>query len=556
MLRTHCILPLALLSIVCSSGCAADTATQPGLAPAAICLPGSDPAPPWPMYHGPYTTFAPLRSGTALCDDLNQGAKLVWDAKARLGCAKTSSATWDGYIGLLSPPGSASTPILAEGKLYAASFRPVPSTIPTAVQTWFASEKFKPRIDAQRAAIDKLGGIGVFAGVVADDCLVAIDLATGAIAWEAVEAGQGINHPMGKRGGFGVSPAYAGGRVFWMGSSGRIYAHAAASGKKLWQADIGSIHQRREKAKSDGTYDDTMGMESSLVVVDDVVVVPDFIGANHSLIGLDQTTGAVRWTAPETLARQTTPRLFQAEGRSWLLATTANRDQSRLACIDPRDGAVRWTYTQDMTSVWFTLGGDDRVVAVNLRVDPAKVAAAGHAATAASGMARPALLRLSASGAALLWAAPDVPEWWLENRPDCCAFPRCFVAGDRLHYLMHHVGNPGEFALDLLIFSVADGTLLSTIATARKGHPDSFTFGIRPWEDRFLNVPDSAHSHRESFQIQFRSGEDFRTLGKLWIPPVWVTTGYMVPIETPYHAGRFYLRTRHGTVACIDIARR
>ena len=66
--------------------------------------------------------------------------------------------------------------------------------------------------------------------------LLAVEAKTGKIKWERIEKGQGHNRQGHKRGHWCVSPAYADGRVFSMGTAGLLYAYDAASGREMWTA--------------------------------------------------------------------------------------------------------------------------------------------------------------------------------------------------------------------------------------------------------------------------------------------------------------------------------
>ena len=85
----------------------------------------ADDAPAWPQANGPFGNFNPRQSGVKLVDDLAQ-AKQLWVSEFHdLGFAKGSSS---GFVNHLADanthPGTASGLIVAEGKVFASSFRP------------------------------------------------------------------------------------------------------------------------------------------------------------------------------------------------------------------------------------------------------------------------------------------------------------------------------------------------------------------------------------------------------------------------------------------------
>ena len=57
---------------------------------------------------------------------------------------------------------------------------------------------------------------------------------TGRTRWHAIERSKGMNHFTGKRGHWAVAPTYSAGRVFSVGTTGRLYAYHAKTGKRRW----------------------------------------------------------------------------------------------------------------------------------------------------------------------------------------------------------------------------------------------------------------------------------------------------------------------------------
>ena len=59
-----------------------------------------------------------------------------------------------------------------------------------------------------------------------------------------------MNHFTGKRGHWAVAPTYSAGRVFSVGTTGRLYAYHAKTGKRLWESNIGPWHEMAEEIKA------------------------------------------------------------------------------------------------------------------------------------------------------------------------------------------------------------------------------------------------------------------------------------------------------------------
>jgi outer membrane protein assembly factor BamB len=532
---------------------------------AADALATADPEPAWPMYHGPFGNFLARSYGVALRDVLGDDLKPVWTAKARLGMAKGRPWAWQGYIDNCVPPGSDAAPIIAQGMVFATSFRPrgpVPQKIVDELTTG-------PLKDKAARYIATCGSLDSLAGVTADDVCVAVDLDSGAIRWEAVEEGAGLSHPMGKRNGFGVSPAYAAGRVFCMGSTGNLYAYEAATGKKLWQADIGPHRQTLLKLREAGTHGPG-DMECSLVVAGDVVVAPVF--DQGSLAAYDQVTGAQRWRIAEALLGQTTPGLFR-DGQRTLVLAGARKSRSVtdgiIRCIDPADGKVLWTIAEGLAPPLSTLVANDGLLAVKLKADLSKVAYKGNPSRGQVGGTpkagcRLGVYRITASGATLAWAVPDEPAWHAVNHPDCCAFMPAFIHHGRVWYYHQRQFDPagdggwiaGSRMTEEIIFSAADGKIERRVAEGKAedgNRPERLSYFQRVWEDRVASCADVSHWVQDNFTLQFRALDDFRCLGPKWNPPGVVACAYMVPIEIPYYRGRFVLRMNTGDLVCYDL---
>jgi outer membrane protein assembly factor BamB len=251
----------------------------------------------WPMHHGPNGNLVALRSGVALVDDLAE-ARLVWVSEdADLGSAKTGSQTFRSPADIERrlgpdakvPPGNWAGVIAADGRVFASTFRPV-----------------GPVFSADRlAGKDAVSGTPFRFRLDAEDVVLALDAETGRTLWRAAEPGGWIRGG-GKREGFQVAPAFAGGRVFSLGSTGRLFAHDPATGKKLWQSDIGPTHTAASRdresalaAAAAGRFTAPSGpaWHTSLVVAEDVLIAPTFSFSKSSpndtgLAGFSSATGA------------------------------------------------------------------------------------------------------------------------------------------------------------------------------------------------------------------------------------------------------------------------
>jgi len=158
-----------------------------------MCKNGCLPA--WPQANGPFGNFNPRRYGHKLVNELNR-ARQLWVSETRsLGRAKGSVS---GYVDMLADPtthaGSASGLIVAEGKVFASSFRP-------RGEVWTDKQVSIVR-DIGKYSGERLEALKRNTAVDADDVTVAIDLKTGETVWEAVEVSKGLNRAGGKRNHF------------------------------------------------------------------------------------------------------------------------------------------------------------------------------------------------------------------------------------------------------------------------------------------------------------------------------------------------------------------
>jgi outer membrane protein assembly factor BamB len=181
--------------------------------------------------------------------------------------------------------------------------------------------------------------------VEAEDLVLCFDAATGKVLWKAVEPG-GLIRAGSKRGGFHVAPAVDGGRVFAVGSTGRVFAYDAASGAKLWQGDVGDAFKAADQERIADLAQAAAGKivlpkrpswHTSVVAVNGIVVTADFRGG---LRGCDAATGALKWSMPDCISGYATPNVWRRQGKAWLLCATAG---GSMRLINPQDGKAAWT---------------------------------------------------------------------------------------------------------------------------------------------------------------------------------------------------------------------
>lgn len=517
----------------------------------ALTAPAQDDVAPWPQANGPFGNFNPRRYGHTLVDDLKD-ARQFWVSEDKdLGFAKGSAS---GYVNHLTAadthPGSASGLIVAEGKVFAGTFRPSGATwaeraaiIDRALQ----SGKFTPpQIEAIRrnAALD------------ADDVVIAYDLKTGKVAWKAEEKGRGINRYSGKRNHFGVTPAYHAGRVFSLGTAGVLYAHEAATGKKLWEDASGLLAREMVAVKVEllrkrDTLPGGGGMSASLVVAEGVLVVPQFSvkgTRDVALRGVEAATGKTLWETPEATCRYATPAVWTHANRQYILAATTGtpgkHDSAKLRLIDPKDGKVLWT-VMGLAATWYSLTASERHVFVNV---PSKVVNPKKDKDREP-WGLMAAYRITSEKAGRAWTMPEQPPFWFENHFDICCMRR-ILARDGLVYFFAqgHTVDPAKASRFFSILKEETGEVLLTTKDGEVKVGQNWLI-----ENRMLNIPDAAHSDRATAELFTADPSIFKRLCEPWKPPQQTTTAYEVFTELPYVDGRFLMRTSGGQVACYDL---
>ena len=497
----------------------------------------------WPMLQGPCGNFLPLRTGTPLVDDLLK-ARVLWiSSENDFGSAKTGSKTFATAADVTARlgseaavrPGNWAGVIVADGRVFGASFRPAGRVYEGTVKGGDAVAKF--RLDAE-------------------DLLIALDARSGKLLWKAVEPG-GLVLSGGKRGGLQVAPAYWRGKVFSMGSTGRLFAYEAKRGQKLWQSDIGPAHaaaaKQREKilaAAAEGRWTDPdgPGWHTSLIVADGVLVVPTFRGGyggrDTGLRGLDPKNGEVKWELAEAVSRWATPNVWRHGDREYVLCATVG---GVLRLVDPRDGTELWKVT-GLGANYFSLAPSATHVLVNVATpdDPKAKRSPGFYGA----------YRLSPPGAMLAWAMPREPRNQIPTWFDSCALQRYLIRDGQVYVAPEGTKEAGA---RFLLLKEDTGEILAEHAN-RGDEIDRIGGLFYLVEDRLLCRENSNHGATHGGRhplVQWRvaPGKIARLDNDGGFDRVDFTNAYEVYMEAPVVAGRMFERTDTGRLACYDFRR-
>ena len=445
----------------------------------------------WPGYTGPEGTFAD-QSRVKLLDDLSQ-AKLVWTSEHDdLGYGKTTSGGGHRYGAKSRPSGSCSL-IVAGGMVIVTYFSPKNS-------------------------------------VVADDVVLALDAATGKTRWKQVYAGKGLNRGAGKHPSYGPTPAAADGRVFHLGSAGRIYALELASGKPLWEADLGDYPQHFQALAAavqpkdeikEGMWSVRKSMRQTvnpLIVIDGVLMVPC---ALPRLYAYDAATGKELWKLDGV---QRVPSPAKINARTYAFCTGGGF----MRLVEPKSGKVLWSEKNNvsLSTVHGFVVADGRAFVPYVP---------GEAKTGPL-----AAFALSETGAKLLWQSKDTVE-------------RIYYAyRDGVIYVFNM---PSD---SVKTFKADDGTLLSDLSKSGYGLP-------HPWGDRVVLVGDAIHEslgHACYYQSCTPGPRDLKLSGNKLAPRTFKSYvgvgGYECVMRPPFADGFMFTRsvdteTGKGVILCWDL---
>ena len=492
----------------------------------------------WPSLAGPFGTFLPVETNVEIVDDISR-ATIAWVSEnADLGICKQgtpfgkSFRSGEQILKYLGPkagrhPGNWAGAIVADGKVFAASFRPTgpffecdfPDGVPA-----------KVRVDAE-------------------DIVVCMNFHTGHTRWLAAEKG-GVLTGGGKRAGFQVAPVYSDGRVFAMGSTGRLFAYDAETGRKLWQSDIGEAHKRLVQQRKDVlaslaqrkfAYPRSPAWHTSLTVAGDTLVAATF--SRGTLRGLDVRTGKVRWEAEGVGSHLATPSIWRHGDREYVL-TANTTGQMRL--LDPQDGKELWK-VDGLGGSFFTLSPSPTHVLVNVNLNSGK-ARSGERVPGYFGA-----VRITPQKAELAWKMPfELPNGiacWMDSE----ARYR-YTMRDGLAYLYtdgHGRDVPGRF----LVLRQDNGKILAEHVN-EGGEADKigglwYLIGdkiITRWNCNH----GPRHGGRHPWKLWRASGGEIRRLpGSL--DKNEFTNAYEVTMEYPVVAGYLLERSEDGRLLCYDL---
>lgn len=303
--------------------------------------PGTD----WPCWRGPACSGWGVDSGVPLVDDLND-ARLVWKNEEELpGSYGTPQRIQGGYAG----------PIAVAGRVY--------QWYPHPTGERYDRKRVQDLLKATRDlhprwARDIRGWAERAFSLVTDDVVLCVDAATGLTLWRTALRGKGINMTYQGRGLWISSkynalavPCFGDGRLFVLGSTGRLYALDPVYGQTLWESHIARRHLLIDDRAATMLETGKINMAGGRLMhcpayADGVVAVNDDFG---DLLGFDGETGRALWRIPDALhATYGTPLRWTHGGRSYFIAAgggaASEKWTRRIICVEPRTGRLVWDY--------------------------------------------------------------------------------------------------------------------------------------------------------------------------------------------------------------------
>ena len=492
---------------------------------------GLDGAANWSSFTG-NGTFTPPVEGIPMMTKPSE-ARVAWRLAHPMGIQKSNDAR-DGEF-----YGGTACAIVADGTVFTSYIRPT-GDILNAKRT----NRYYP-LDRQPRTLRQID---------ADDVTVAVNAETGKLLWLAEEKGAALNFLFGKRGHYGITPAFGNGTVFTWGALGNLYAYDARTGTKRWESRLEPFHSKAAAAKAaalgEKNIPDTYGnaplfedLRTGLVVADGILAAPDGF---EGLVGFDAGTGQKRWALPSVISRGATPALWRHEGKSYLLCPYGRRNEGKISLIAPADGRIAWTFKHAGPAHTSLVVGGDRVF-FNTRGNML-TGKQGPQGDPAAGSGLLACYELTLDAPRERWRLEDSVDNRHDIRPDR-GMNRRIAIRDGVGYLL--IGDKQK----LVSVNMDTGAILQRDTVELPGTACSPVLV----EDRLFVPLDLAHSWRGARLAVYAIKERgvFTRLGEIDLEKdlqVQIVTDYEVANEMACWRDRFYTKTRDGLV-CLDMRR-
>jgi outer membrane protein assembly factor BamB len=346
----------------------------------------------------------------------------------------------------------------------------------------------------------------------ADDVIVCMDAVTGKTLWKTVFAEKGRYQQGHKIGPVNNTPCVGDGKVFAMGSLGRVYALDAQTGKPLWEVpNITGVTLKTEEGLN-------RFHGNAPVYIDGVVVMGNQADTLH---GFDAKTGKELWKLPRKNLQLAVPSRWTHQGKDYIISMDGARGVSmKIFCIEPKSGKVLWETDYKGGSKGVSVSGDILVgLTFSVKGEPERAPEC-------------VAWRMTPEKAERIWATP-VKAYGELSAP---------AVNDQ--YVV--VGDPAEMQL----LDLKTGKILASAKFSEAmNEPHIFMA-----ENLVFCSPDGSHG-RTTLHVYGATPDTFKLLG-IWSPPHHQTSSYHCKCMTfPVVEGRLFMRGFDG-IHCYDLRKK
>lgn len=489
----------------------------------------------WPHYYGDGSGFRGPDCSAKLIEDLKY-ARPVWKSESFVptGYGSAPDSRYYDRAGLTDAGGGASSPVVAGGRVYQFFYYPRgPVGMDRAYGkytdedslTAIARKLFPKRQVQQNWVVNHFR-------TQADEVVLCMDATTGQTLWKTTMPQRGNNYQTHKHRGLFPVPLVTGGVAYQAGTTGRLYALDAVTGKLLWEYPDANPEPYVTKHGAVDCH------APSPVLADDVVVY----AASKGITGLEANTGKRRWHHP--LSSRGSLLAWKGNAKTLLIATDYSQEkkESDVVALDPTDGKVVWREKVDfLTGYAFPLRSGDLLVGYSLRKDHQGKPGEND------GFAVIHAYKISHKGLTQAWEtaplAPVIDTVGLAVQGEYVyvttaaeAFCLSLTKGETIRTVKGVGGARTQTAF------LADGRLFLQ-PEGRHGKQSFFMLDADPKNFQLLGAP-----AKDPAKVNHPVGE-----GRQWLPPHSWTTAYAnQPVNYPLVDGRLFVRGLDG-VYCYDL---
>lgn len=459
----------------------------------------------WPGWLGPNDNFSAHDQDIDILESWSD-SKLVWRSEF-INPPEHGSCRY-GARWHVPPGGNGATPVIGDGVMYQFYSVPAGDDILACFQSDIEDGHGNRTPESYQAFFENLNmteqEIWAAYRVKTDECLIAVDAATGRTLWKTCFPQSGLNLFDHKAALTNHTPVLTEDRIYVMGSMGMLRCLNLTDGAAVWSGSIPQFYEEMSAHLSEALEERktpylSRSFAHALSYADGVIVAPTGRGA-CGLAGFDATSGELLWTADNVLGGSATPVVWNHEGKAYFIA---GNDDGLITAVEAREGTVLWTVQDGKSNRFQNVIEGDYL------------------------LARAGAYRLSPSGPEKVF---DIP---------CDPGTRGVGAiMNGVAYL--HCPN------SVRAIELETGTLLDSVESTRSVGE---AFHLAAY-NTFIADQSSSHGRTEPSVFQVDNG-DITPKG-IWYPPHPHTTSYQVPFSLPLVDGRIYIRGMDG-VYCYDL---